>query len=127
MPCFSIFVFCVDGATPIINSMNSLYFKKHVRRFDGRFSASSIDNSGTLYQVALCDEEAAAFLRDLAPPFVVVYIKYAYTDTVFYKHSKIRRSYIQPPRMDKVLMDVYWNASACERNFQTESVALRVL
>jgi hypothetical protein len=70
-----------------VNDMNFTYFTKFIRRYGGISKISTLWNH-TIYDVTLCDEDAAAFLRDLPKPFIVAYILYRYSGEIFYKHSK---------------------------------------
>ena len=117
MPCFVITVVYPPHERDVVNRVNSTYFTKFIGNYRGVCNTSTMWNH-TIYDIVLCDEEAAAFLRDLPEPFIVAYILYRSSGQIFYKHSKIQREPIPPPRNDKVLMDIYWNASACEGNFK---------
>jgi len=101
----------------LVNNMNHTHFIKRVGRYGGVCRLSTISNH-TVYDIVLCDEEAAGFLRELPEPFIVAYIIYSSSGQIFYKHAKIQREHVPPPHNNKVLMDVYWNASACEKNFK---------
>lgn len=117
MPCFTITVVYPPHKKDVVNRMNGTYFIKYVERYGGVCRISAIADHA-VYDIILCDEDAAAFLRDLPEPFIVAYILYTSSGRLFYKHAKIQKRPIPPPHNDKVLMDVYWNASACERNFK---------
>jgi hypothetical protein len=117
MPCFNITVLCPPHPKKIVNDMNALYFLKYMYRFRAIYKRSVIA-SHTVYDIVLCDEDAALFLRDLPQPFIVASIVFTFSGEIFYKHAKIRREAVPPPHRDKILMDVYWNAIACEKNFK---------
>lgn len=116
MPCFSIFLLCPLEESKIINVLNDNYIRRHARELQGDIKTIDIINIHLVYEVTLCDENAADFLRDLLAPFFVGYIRYKYSLEMFYKNSRIQRPHIPPPRYNKMLKDIYWGAVQCERN-----------
>ena len=119
MPCFTIRVVYPPHERDIVNHVNSTYFTKFIGYYGGVCRILTVGRH-IVYDIILCDEDAAALLRDLPAPFIVAYVLYTVSSKLFYKHSKIQREHIAPPHNDKVLMDVYWNASACEKNFKLQ-------
>lgn len=70
-----------------------------------------------IYQTFLCDMDAAGFLYDLPYPFYALALLYKDTNDYFYTIKSIRGiPNPPPPRDDKVLKSIYWNAKALERN-----------
>ena len=121
MPCFTITVMYPPHERHVVNRVNGTYFIKFIRRYGGVCRVSVL-HGHPVYDIILCDEDAAAFLRDLPEPYLVAYIVYTSSNKLFYKHAKIRRTPVPPPHNDKLLMDVYWNAVATERNFTDPSL-----
>jgi hypothetical protein len=118
MPCFSIFILCPIDSKKVINNLNDVYINRHAQKLDGTCKKLHETNIHFVYQVNICHEEAAVFLRDLLKPFFVLYIRYQYNLTIFYKNSHIQKAHVPPPRSDTLLKDVYWNAVQCEKNMK---------
>jgi hypothetical protein len=63
---------------------------------------------------AVCDEEAAGFLRDLPAPTFCVKISYLRNDTVLYTNYKYTGLYTPAPKI-LILKKIYWLASSLEK------------
>ena len=122
MTCFTITLVHPTGPHPTINLLNAIGLRKHIHRF--RADKTLVIMRSDICKVTLCDEEAAAFLRDLPAPFFVASVSILSPPTlverIFYLHSRIRRERVPPPHRNKILMDVFWNAMACETNFRRQ-------
>ena len=122
MPCFSIFVLYPEHEDEVINDLNDIYINRHARELRGDIDKKESMKNHSIYEIRICDQDAADFLRDLIDPFFVGYIRYTHSLEMFYKNARIQRPYIPPPRYNKLLKDIYWNAVQCERNKLTSSV-----
>jgi hypothetical protein len=120
MPCFCISVLCPISNNSTVNSLNNLYFEKHVREHGGNINFLNMEGTHFIYEVSICDEDAVGFLRYLTKPFVVAYILIARTNTLFYKNSRIQLPHVAPLRKDKLLKDIYWYAVQCESNIKRQ-------
>ena len=109
---------CPIDNNSVVNSLNNLYLQRHTKETGGDIKSLNMDFALFLYEIIICDEDTVGFLRDLAKPFIVAYILYTGTDIVFYKNSRIQKRAIAPPRKDKLLKDIYWNAVQCESNLK---------
>ena len=116
MPCFSIFVLYPSHQSKVVNTLNHIYIERHAHELNGDIIKLDAFSGNSVYEVKICDENAVVFLRDLIAPFFVAYIRYTYSLKMLYKNSRIQRPYISPPRYNKLLKDIYWNAVHCERN-----------
>lgn len=116
MTCFSIFVLYPISPRKVINNLNDVYINRHTHELGGSCKKVEENKKHYVYQINICHEDAVAFLRDLLKPFFVLYIRYQYDLTLFYKNAHVQKPHVPPPRSDKLLKDIYWNAVQCERN-----------
>ena len=116
MPCFSIFVLCPIDSKKVVNDLNHIYITRHTRNSEGDCRKVEETTKHFVYQVNICDEDAVGFLRDLLKPFFVLFISYQHDSRIFYKNAHVQKPHVPPPRSDKLLKDVYWNAVQCEKN-----------
>lgn len=118
MPCFTLTILCPIYESSTMNSLNNVYISRLIKELRGDLNSLDIDEDNIHFQytITFIDEDASPFLRDLRTPFFVKYIKYSYTNRLFYKNSKIKRPYIPAPRDGLLNKQVYWRAIHCEKN-----------
>lgn len=116
MPCFSIFILCPISPKEVVNNLNDIYINKHAYQLRGICKRMQDTKYHMIYQVDICDEDTSVFIRNLIRPFFVLYIRYQYNLTLFYKNAYVQKPHVPPPRSDKLLKDIYWNAVQCEKN-----------
>ena len=66
-------------------------------------------------RVAICDEDAVGFLRDIPGGTYCLQIKVLRNNTLLYSFWKVTHVEVAPPRYDPLLKKVYWSASQLER------------
>jgi hypothetical protein len=117
MPCFRIIIILPLGPSSRINDINNASIHHTLRHYRARFSKVEKYGAHTVYETFLCDTDAAGFLYDLPYPFYASAILTQYTSDYFYTLRAIPGvPNPLPPRDDKVLKSIYWNAKALERN-----------
>ncbi len=87
------------------------HLRKHYRA-DGLGEAYEGDLK--LVRLALCDEDAVAFLRDVPNPTFCLSIAILRTNTLLYTNYKVTGQYTKPPQ-HPLLKQVYWTASKLQK------------
>ena len=82
----------------------------------GRFTMDGME----YLEVAVCDLESIALLRDVPEPLTCFSVKLYRNDTFLYKHYKMMKEECIPPR-DPFLKRVYWTASQLESRLKPYS------
>ena len=117
MPCFRVIIILPLGPSSRINDINNATIHHTLRHYRGRFSKIEHREQKTVYETFLCDMDAAGFLYDLPYPFYASALLTQYTNNYFYTARAIPGvPNPLPPRDNKVLKSIYWNAKALERN-----------
>ena len=117
MPCFRVIIVLPLGPSSRINDINNATIHHTLRHYRGKFSKIERREQHTVYETFLCDMDAAGFLYDLPHPFYASALMIQYTNDYFYTARAIPGvPNPLPPRYDKVLKSIYWNAKALERH-----------
>jgi hypothetical protein len=86
-----------------------------IKYHNGDFlGGKQIDNEMHI-RVAICDEDAVGFLRDIPAGAYCLQIKDLHKNTLLYSFWKVTNVEVLPPRYDLILKKVYWSASQLER------------
>ncbi len=101
----------------IVQDMRFQHLCKHYNAEQiGRFCMDGME----YLEIAVCDLEAIALLRDVPEPLTCVFVKIHRKDIFLYKHYKMLKDECIPPR-DPFLKRVYWTASQLERRLKSYS------
>lgn len=117
MVCFEIILAYPPHVRANVNRSNESRLEHMLKHYSGDQIGKQAKPEYILYTIAICDTEAAHFLRDLPEPFFVVCIRFRYNKEILYINPKVRISYYKTtlPKIE-ILRDVYWNAKRCEKN-----------
>lgn len=125
MTCYNIYVGYPNDENHRVNLMNRHHFQQLVRRHRALFLTEEKHPPYDIHEVALCDSDAAAFIRDLPEPFFIAAIVIRATKILFYTspHLKTNKRPF-PPRGGPVEKDIYWWAASCEKRLSQKSPAI---
>ncbi len=96
--------------------MNFHRFQQLVRCHRASFVKTENYAPYELYEICLCDEDAAALIRDLPEPFFIAAIAIRSEKILFYTSPLLKTSKRPlPPRGGPVEKEIYWWAASCEK------------
>lgn len=127
MTCYNIFVGYPTDENARINLMNSHRFQQLIRIHRAVFVNEEKQEPYVLKEIALCDEDAAALIRDLPEPFFIAAVVVRMTKTLFYISPLLMTSKRPvPPRYGSVEKEIYWWAASCEKRVARGSPRIRL-
>ncbi len=127
MTCYTIFTLYPLQDNPRINLMNQRALQNLVRVHRANLITSGEMNNYIVSEVVLCDEDAAAFLRDLPEPYLIGAIVIRSQKVLFYTNPLMRTDKRPvPPRRGTVEKDIYWWAAKCEKRIPRGSSKISI-
>lgn len=114
MTCFDITI-----AYPIHERTNvNKSYDKHIdhlrKHYNANLLGTFVQNGEKHLRIALCDLDAANFLRDVPQPTYCIRIHLLRTGKILYTNRKSLWEWTPPPQ-DPILKKVYWSASQLEK------------
>ncbi len=107
--------------------MNQRALQNLVRVHRANLITSGEMNGYVVSEVVLCDEDAAAFLRDLPEPYLIAAIVIRSQKVLFYTNPLMRTDKRPvPPRRGTVEKDIYWWAAKCEKRIPRGSSKISI-
>ncbi len=127
MTCYTIFTLYPLQDNPRINLMNQRALQNLVRVHRANLITSGEMNGYVVSEVVLCDEDAAAFLRDLPEPYLIAAIVIRSQKVLFYTNPLMRTDKRPvPPRRGTVEKDIYWWAAKSEKRIPRGSSKISI-
>ena len=99
-----------------MNILNKRTIENLARAHRANLLSTGEMNTYSVSEITVCDEDAAAFLRDLPEPFLIAAIVIRLSKELFYTNPLLKTEKRPvPPRRGSVEKDVYWWAASCEK------------
>lgn len=114
MVCFNILIAYSYSQRHVQNTMNEKRIEHLRRHYNADFIGGWIDGGIQFFELAVCDEDAIAFLQDIPPAVYCISVKILRSDALVYSYAKVTHVRTIPPK-HPLIKQVYWAASQLER------------